>query len=185
MAELRLLSVLGGDRPNSLFFAGDLGQRIFQTPFSWRSLGVDVRGRSQILRVKLPDIAPDPTAGRPAPAERACRCGRRHRATRRYDLSIQWTRAGREGTRVRGGRIGLCCGVAASTPAGGIRAARNWSVSSGPSPSWKRAIKGIEDAGLSAVHLSTHPGGVSGSVAVGNHAPRQGPGVPGRRRRGL
>ena len=26
---------------------GDLGQRIFQTPFSWRALGVDVRGRSQ------------------------------------------------------------------------------------------------------------------------------------------
>ena len=51
VAELRLLSVLGGNRPNGLFFAGDLGQRIFQTPFSWRSLGVDVRGRSQILRV--------------------------------------------------------------------------------------------------------------------------------------
>ena len=33
VAELRLLSALGGDRPNSLFFAGDLGQRIFQTPF--------------------------------------------------------------------------------------------------------------------------------------------------------
>jgi superfamily I DNA/RNA helicase len=34
-----------------LFFAGDLGQRIFQQPFSWKSLGVDVRGRSQTLRV--------------------------------------------------------------------------------------------------------------------------------------
>ena len=30
-----------------LFFAGDLGQRIFQQPFSWKSLGVDVRGRSR------------------------------------------------------------------------------------------------------------------------------------------
>ena len=38
-------------RPNILFCAGDLGQRIFQVPFSWRSLGVDLRGRSQILRV--------------------------------------------------------------------------------------------------------------------------------------
>ena len=47
VAELRLLSVLGGGRPNSLFFAGDLGQRIFQTPFSWSALGVDVRGRSR------------------------------------------------------------------------------------------------------------------------------------------
>ncbi|QQR75741.1 MAG: UvrD-helicase domain-containing protein [Holophagales bacterium] len=51
VAELRFLAALGGDRPDSLFFAGDLGQRIFQTPFSWRSLGVDVRGRSQTLRI--------------------------------------------------------------------------------------------------------------------------------------
>ena len=51
VAELRFLSAIGGDRPDSLFFAGDLGQRIFRTPFSWRALGVDVRGRSQTLRV--------------------------------------------------------------------------------------------------------------------------------------
>jgi superfamily I DNA/RNA helicase len=42
---------LAGDRPNALFFAGDLGQRIFQQPFSWKSLGVDIRGRSRTLRV--------------------------------------------------------------------------------------------------------------------------------------
>ena len=51
VAQLRFLSALGGERPNALFFAGDLGQRIFQTPFSWKSLGVDVRGRSLTLRV--------------------------------------------------------------------------------------------------------------------------------------
>lgn len=51
VAQLRFLAALGGKRENSLFFAGDLGQRIFQTPFSWRSLGVDIRGRSQTLRV--------------------------------------------------------------------------------------------------------------------------------------
>ena len=51
VAELRFLAVVAGDRPNGLFFAGDLGQRIFQTPFSWRALGVDVRGRSQTLRI--------------------------------------------------------------------------------------------------------------------------------------
>ena len=51
VAELRLLAALGGDRPNSLFFAGDLGQRIFQTPFSWKALGVDVRGKSHTLRI--------------------------------------------------------------------------------------------------------------------------------------
>ena len=49
--QLRFLSVLAGGRPNSLFFAGDLGQRIFQQPFSWRELGVDVRGRSQMLKI--------------------------------------------------------------------------------------------------------------------------------------
>ncbi|MBT5370994.1 MAG: DEAD/DEAH box helicase [Gammaproteobacteria bacterium] len=51
VAQLRFLSALGGGRSNALFFAGDLGQRIFQTPFSWKALGVDIRGRSQILKI--------------------------------------------------------------------------------------------------------------------------------------
>ncbi|HHJ19283.1 MAG TPA: DNA helicase [Gammaproteobacteria bacterium] len=55
VSQLRFLAALGGaggdQRPNSLFFAGDLGQRIFQTPFSWKSLGVDVRGRSRTLHI--------------------------------------------------------------------------------------------------------------------------------------
>lgn len=59
IAHLRFLAALGARfdggegaiRPNALFFAGDLGQRIFQQPFSWKSLGVDVRGRSRTLRV--------------------------------------------------------------------------------------------------------------------------------------
>ncbi len=51
VAEARFLAALGGGRPNALFFAGDLGQRIFQTPFSWKALGIDVRGRSTTLRV--------------------------------------------------------------------------------------------------------------------------------------
>ncbi len=50
-AHLRFFAALAGGRPNSLFFAGDLGQRIFQQPFSWKALGVDVRGRSRTLRV--------------------------------------------------------------------------------------------------------------------------------------
>lgn len=33
------------------FPAGDLGQRIFQRPFSWKALGVDIRGRSHTLRI--------------------------------------------------------------------------------------------------------------------------------------
>jgi len=51
VSQLRFLAALGGDRPNALFFAGDLGQRIFQQPFSWKSLGVDIRGRSRTLRI--------------------------------------------------------------------------------------------------------------------------------------
>jgi superfamily I DNA/RNA helicase len=51
IAHLRFLAALGADRPNALFFAGDLGQRIFQQPFSWKALGVDIRGRSRTLRV--------------------------------------------------------------------------------------------------------------------------------------
>lgn len=51
VAHLRFLAALGGGRPNALFFAGDIGQRIFQQPFSWKALGVDIRGRSRALRV--------------------------------------------------------------------------------------------------------------------------------------
>jgi len=49
--QLRFLAALGARRQNSLFFAGDLGQRIFQQPFSWKALGVDIRGRSRTLRI--------------------------------------------------------------------------------------------------------------------------------------
>jgi hypothetical protein len=49
--ELRMLAAIAGDQSDALFFAGDLGQRIFQEPFSWLALGVDIRGRSSTLRV--------------------------------------------------------------------------------------------------------------------------------------
>jgi hypothetical protein len=51
VAELRLFKAIAPAAPSALFFAGDLGQRIFQQPFSWASLGVDVRGRAQTLKV--------------------------------------------------------------------------------------------------------------------------------------
>ncbi|MDW9689750.1 AAA family ATPase [Sinorhizobium meliloti] len=51
VAELRFLSAIVPDGPDVLFFAGDIGQRIFQQPFSWKGLGVDVRGRSFTLKV--------------------------------------------------------------------------------------------------------------------------------------
>jgi mRNA-degrading endonuclease RelE of RelBE toxin-antitoxin system len=49
--HLRFFAALGKNKPNALFFAGDLGQRIFQQPFSWKSQGVDIQGRSKTLHV--------------------------------------------------------------------------------------------------------------------------------------
>lgn len=49
--ELKMLSAIAPKEPEALFFAGDLGQRIFQEPFSWLGLGIDVRGRSHTLKV--------------------------------------------------------------------------------------------------------------------------------------
>ena len=53
VSHLRFIAALVGPWPksNALFFAGDLRQRIFQQPFSWKALGVDVRGRSRTLLV--------------------------------------------------------------------------------------------------------------------------------------
>jgi superfamily I DNA/RNA helicase len=50
-SQLRFLSALGGNRSNSLFFTGDLGQRIFQQAFSWKSLGVDISERLRTLHI--------------------------------------------------------------------------------------------------------------------------------------
>ncbi|MDX2176319.1 MAG: 3'-5' exonuclease [Candidatus Sumerlaeia bacterium] len=51
VAQLRFLGALGGGRPNGVFFAGDLGQRIFQQAFSWKVLGIDIRGRCKTLKI--------------------------------------------------------------------------------------------------------------------------------------
>ena len=50
-AELRFFAALAPAKADGLFLSGDVGQRIFQHPFSWASLGVDVRGRSHTLKV--------------------------------------------------------------------------------------------------------------------------------------
>ncbi len=50
-AELRFFAALAPTKPDGLFLSGDIGQRIFQHPYSWASLGVDVRGRSHTLKV--------------------------------------------------------------------------------------------------------------------------------------
>lgn len=48
---MRFLAALAVNKINGLFFAGDLGQRIFLQAFSWKSLGVDIRGRSRTLHI--------------------------------------------------------------------------------------------------------------------------------------
>jgi superfamily I DNA/RNA helicase len=50
-AELRFFAALAPAKADGLFLSGDVGQRIFQHPFSWASLGVEVRGRSLTLKV--------------------------------------------------------------------------------------------------------------------------------------
>ncbi len=51
VSELKFVSELTAKKPDGLFFTGDLGQRIFLQPFSWKSLGIDIRGRSHVLKI--------------------------------------------------------------------------------------------------------------------------------------
>ena len=49
--QARFLAAVGQGEREAIFFAGDQGQRIFHLPFSWASLGIDIRGRSHSLKV--------------------------------------------------------------------------------------------------------------------------------------
>ena len=49
--NFRFFAALAPLQADGLFLAGDIGQRIFQHPYSWARLGVDVRGRSHTLKV--------------------------------------------------------------------------------------------------------------------------------------
>lgn len=49
--ELTFLAAIAGEMPNGLFFAGDIGQRIFRPPFPWKASGVNIRGRSRTLKL--------------------------------------------------------------------------------------------------------------------------------------
>lgn len=51
VAQARFLAAVGRQDREAIFFAGDQGQRIFHLPFSWISLGIDIRGRSHSLKV--------------------------------------------------------------------------------------------------------------------------------------
>jgi superfamily I DNA/RNA helicase/mRNA-degrading endonuclease RelE of RelBE toxin-antitoxin system len=50
-SELRLLAALAGKGADRLMLVGDGGQRIYATKYSLKSLGIDVRGRSHVLRL--------------------------------------------------------------------------------------------------------------------------------------
>ncbi len=49
--ELRFLKTLCAERPGNLMICGDAGQRIYPGGFSLSALGIDVRGRSSVLRI--------------------------------------------------------------------------------------------------------------------------------------
>lgn len=51
LPELRLLAALAGDGADRLMIVGDGGQRIYAAKHSLKSLGIDVRGRSHVLRI--------------------------------------------------------------------------------------------------------------------------------------
>ena len=166
VAELRFLAALGAARPDGLFFAGDLGQRIFQTPFSWRALGVDIRGRSQTLKVNYRTS---------------------HQIRRQADRLLPSATSDVDGnTDRRSGTVSVFNGA---EPA--IRILGSPDEECGVIAEWlevrkqegytpheigifvrskaelDRAANAVRKAGFSAVDLGQHAGGGSGSVAVG------------------
>ena len=166
VAELRLLAALGGGRPNGLFFAGDLGQPIFQTPFSWRSLGVDVRGRSHTLRINYRTS---------------------HQIRRQADRLLPPELADVDGNaEKRGATVSVFNGPAPElgvfeSPDEEIQAIAGWlraRQEEGYAPQAigvfvrsevqiERALSAVRAAGIRPVELDVGSGGISGSVAVG------------------
>ena len=166
VAELRLLAALGGGRPNGLFLAGDLGQRIFQTPFSWRSLGVDVRGRSHTLRINYRTS---------------------HQIRRQADRLLPPELADVDGNaEQRGATVSVFNGPAPElrvfdSPEEETEAIAGWlraRQGEGYAPQAigvfvrseaqiERALSAVRAAEMQSVQLDAGAGGVSGSVAVG------------------
>ena len=166
VAELRLLAALAAGRPNGLFFAGDLGQRIFQTPFSWRSLGVDVRGRSHTLHINYRTS---------------------HQIRRQADRLLPPELADVDGNaEQRGATVSVFNGPAPEvrtleSPEDETAAVAEWlgaRVAEGYAPHTmgvfvrsevqiERALSAVRAAGMRPVELDVGSGGISGSVAVG------------------
>ena len=166
VAELRFLAALGAGRPDALFFAGDLGQRIFQTPFSWRALGVDIRGRSLTLRVNYRTS---------------------HQIRRQADRLLPPETSDVDGiTDRRAGTVSMFNGAEPvirilPSPNEETAAIAEWLQSRGQDgytphemgvfvrskAELDRAIAAVEAAGHSAVDLAQHADGITGNVAVG------------------
>ena len=160
------LAALGAGRPDALFFAGDLGQRIFQTPFSWRTLGVDIRGRSHTLRVNYRGS---------------------HQIRRQADRLLPPETSDVDGnTEQRASTVSVFNGAepivrVLPSPAEETAEIADWlraRAQDGYAPDeigvfvrskaeLERATSAVEAAGYSAVDLAQHAGGVSGYVAVG------------------
>ena len=180
VAELRFLAALGAGRPDALFFAGDLGQRIFQTPFSWRALGVDIRGRSHTLRVNYRTSHQiRRQADRLLPPETSDVDGNTDRRTGTVSVFngaepvIQVlpshdaeTAAIAEWLKSRGQE-----GYAPHEMGVFVRSKAELDRAIAPTTSAATATStsphAVEGAGYSAVDLAQHAGGVSGNVAVG------------------
>jgi hypothetical protein len=94
VAQVRFLARLAKVRPDGLFLAGDIGQRIFHLPFSWARLGLDVRGRSHSLKVNY-RTSHQISGGRPATATADQRHGRRRGRAARHHFRVRRTRTSR------------------------------------------------------------------------------------------
>ena len=166
VAELRFLAALGGARPDGLFFAGDLGQRIFQTPFSWRALGVDIRGRSQTLKVNYRTSHQiRRQADRLLPSETSDVDGN----TDRRSGTVSVFNGSEPVIRMLGSPYEECAAIAqwleARKQEGVLAHEIGLFVRS--QAEVERATHAARKAGFTTVDLAMHAGGVSGSVAVG------------------
>ena len=166
VAELRFLSALGGGRPNGLFFAGDLGQRIFQAPFSWRALGVDVRGRSHTLRINYRTSHQiRRQADRLLPAELADVDGNAEHREATVSVfngpapDVMTFKSSEDETKAIAGWLRARQDEGYAPQAIGVFVRSPEQIG--------RALSAVQAAGMRSVQVDDGSGGVSGSVAVG------------------
>ena len=166
VAELRFLAALGATRPDALFFAGDVGQRIFQTPFSWRALGVDIRGRSQTLKVNYRTSHQiRRQADRLLPSETSDVDGN----TDRRSGTVSVFNGSEPVIRILGSPDEECAVIAEWLEARKMEGytPHEIGIFVRSTAELERAAEAAGKAGFTTVDLARHAGGASGSVAVG------------------